>query len=488
MKTVYKLILKSYAGPMFLSLAIVMFVLLLQFMWRWIDELVGRGLTFDIILELMFYASASLIPTGLPLATLFAAIMTMGDLGENNELLALKCAGMSLPRILRPLIIFVFFVAIGSFFVANNLVPYSMRKMSALIADIRSQKQTLEFRDGIFYNGIDNLSIRVDRQNSRTGLLEDVLIYDTRKNNGDMMTTMADSGYIKLSDDKNFLLVTLYNGRAYEETRNNTDWLLQNELRQHEFERQDMVIDLKGFNMERRDDSQFAGSSKSKNIRQLTADNDSLSMAVGKLVDQLNSQFLGNGIFVYNKEMSTDTVENIPKYMVDVTDSIASLDEIGKGEIMANALRMANNAKSYINFDESYAKTTLNQLYRSQIEWHRMLSLPVSVMIFFLIGAPFGAIIRKGGLGLPVVVSVVFFIIYYIISLSGEKMAGEGNWSAFRGMWISTFVLFPIAIFLIYKATNDSNLFNMDSYRAFFRRLREFFHRLFKTKTWVNHH
>ena len=176
MKTVYKLILKSYLGPMFMTFFIVMFILLMQFMWRYIDELVGKGLAINVILELMFYASATLIPMGLPLATLLAAIMTMGNLGENNELLALKCAGLSLPKIVFPLIIVVCFVSVGSFFIANDIVPMAARKMSAILYDIRKQKQTIEFEDGIFFNGIENMSIRVGHQDKESGLLKDVLI------------------------------------------------------------------------------------------------------------------------------------------------------------------------------------------------------------------------------------------------------------------------------------------------------------------------
>ena len=471
MKTVHKLILKSYLGPMFLTFFIVMFVLLMQFMWRYIDELVGKGLDVHVILELMFYASATLIPMGLPLATLLAAIMTMGNLGENNELLALKSAGISLPRIIRPLAIVIFFISIASFFVANNLVPYSTKKIFALIYDIRQQRQTIEFKDGIFFNGIDNMSIRVANQDPRTHKLEEVLIYDTPKTNGDMTTTVADSGYISLSDDKKFLLVTLYNGETYEETRSG-DWYEKSGLRHHIFDLQDWVIPLEGFDMTRTDESMF-NSNKTKNIGELTQDIDSLQNLVDDAVRELNNQFLSNSLFVNNKEMAVDTLPKTDRKPLDMSDSIAGLNEARRAEVVKNALNMATGAKSYLNFDEETTKQNVNNLYKYQIEWHRMLSLPVSIMIFFLIGAPLGAIIRKGGLGTPIVVSVAFFIVYYIITIFGQKMAGEGTWSAFAGMWLSTFILFPIAAFLTYKATNDSSLLNGDWYRHLFRSVKE---------------
>ena len=271
MKTVHKLILKSYAGPMVLTFFIVLFVFIMQFMWRYIDELVGKGLGMDVILELMMYAAVTLIPMVLPLATLFAAVMTMGNMGENYELLALKSAGISLPKIMRPLIILVLFVAVGSFFVANNLVPIATKKISALLYDIRQQKQSIEFKDGLFFNGMDDISIRVDRQDPKTKLLNGVLIYDTSDPNGNMTTTLADSGYISLSDDKKYLLVTLYSGERYEQARG-YKWFDNSELRQNIFDVYNMVMKVPGFDFERTDQSMFNGS-QTKNVRELLAGN-----------------------------------------------------------------------------------------------------------------------------------------------------------------------------------------------------------------------
>jgi len=479
MKTVHKLILKSYLGPMFLTFFIVLFVLQMNFMWRYIDELVGKGLQFSVILELMLYFSGTIISTALPLATLLAAIMTMGNLGENNELLALKSAGISLPRIIRPLLIVIFFIAIGSFFVANNYVPYSQKKMYAILNDIRKQKQTLEFKDGIFFNAIDDMSIQVEKQHSKTGKLEGVLIYDNRKVNGDMTTTLADSGYIRISDDKKFLLVTLFNGETYEETRS-TIWDRSSGLRHHIFDRQDGIIPLEGFNMERSDASGLS-SSKTKNIKELTVDIDSIQNVVDKSMSNFNSRLLANSIFTYNKEIIYDTLEPTNRKVLYVLDSIEALSKDEMAVVVDNALKIATNAKSYTNFDEESTKNNISQLYRYQIEWHRMLALPVSIMIFFLIGAPLGAIIRKGGLGMPIVISVIFFVIYYIISITGEKLAREGTWDSFRGMWLATFILFPIAAFLTYKATNDSNLLNAEWYFNLYKKIKAFFKKNKKT-------
>lgn len=232
MKTIHKLVLKSYLGPMVLTFFIVMFVLMMNIVWRYIDELVGKGLSAGIIIELMTYFMANLIPMGLPLSMLLAAIMTMGNLGENYELLAMKSAGMSLVKITKPLIILVSVLAVASFFIGNNLVPTANKKLYSTLYDIRQQKQALEFQDGLFFNGIDNMSIRVSHQEPDTHLLHNVLIYDNRDASGNMNTIVADSGYIRLSDDKRFLLVTLFHGETYEQTRN-SQWFNQSSLRHH---------------------------------------------------------------------------------------------------------------------------------------------------------------------------------------------------------------------------------------------------------------
>ena len=278
MKTIHKLVLKAYLGPMVLTFFIVMFVLMMNIVWRYIDELVGKGLSAGIIIELMTYFMANMIPLGLPLAMLLAAIMTMGNLGENYELLAMKSAGMSLVRITKPLIILVSVIAVGSFFIGNNLVPYANKKVYSIIYDIRQQKQSLEFQDGLFFNGIDNMSIRVSRQEPETHLLRDVLIYDNRIADGNMNTIVADSGYIRLSDDKRFLLVTLFNGEMYEQTRN-SQWFTQSRLRHHIFDKQDQTIPMEGFAMQRSDANQFSNS-QTKNINELQQDIDSLEILV----------------------------------------------------------------------------------------------------------------------------------------------------------------------------------------------------------------
>ncbi len=473
MKTVHKLILKAYLGPMILTFFIVMFVLLLQFMWRYIDELVGKGIGLDVIFELMWYVSATLIPMALPLATLLAAIMTLGNMGEHYELLALKSAGISLPRILQPLIIVVFFIAVASFFVANNLVPYATQKMFALLYDVRQQKQSIEFKDGIFFNGIENMSIRVGKQNPKTKLLTDVLIYDTRDPSGNMTTTVADSGYITLSDDKRFLLVTLYNGETYENTRSYADWYTNSALRHNMFDVQKGVIPLSGFDFERSDMSLFSNNSQTKNIHDLEIGIDSLRRLSEETSSASYDPMMQSFLFPHDLSIVVDSLSKPQgKQQLDIMAQIPDVDVRQKRDLYESAIQSAKNARNSYTFDETTSKDALSQLYRFQIAWHNKMSLPASIMIFFLIGAPLGAIIRKGGLGTPIVVSVAFFVIYYIISMTGEKMAREGSWSSFQGVWISSFILLPISIYLTYKATNDSNLLNAEWYHMQYKKLK----------------
>lgn len=468
MKTIYKLILKSYLGPMIVTFFIVVFILMMNFVWRYIEDLVGKGLDAAVIIELIMYATVNMIQMGLPLAVLLATIMTMGNLGENYELLAMKSAGMSLMRIVRPLVVVVLLIAVASFFIINNLAPYSNKKMFSIIHDIQKQNQVLEFQDGLFFNGIDNMSIRVEHQNPDTKLLHKVLIYDSRSSGGNMTTTVADSGYIRLSDDKRYLLVTLYAGETYEYTRN-SQWYVKSSLRRHTFERQEGKIPMTGFDFERSDANLFGGSSQTLNITELQFTIDSLEQEVNHTTALAYNPLLREQIFVKDADAIAplDSVEidrSAKIYPNVLIDSLSKLNTRSQHKIWTAARQNAASARNSFSFDESTSKEALDHLYRNKNEWHRKWALPVSILIFFLIGAPLGAIIRKGGLGVPIVISVIFFVIYYVVSVSGEKLAKEGTWSSLLGMWISSIVLLPIAIYLIRQATNDSALLDIDWY------------------------
>lgn len=479
MKTIDKFTLRSFLGPLLASFFIIMFVLMMNFVWRYIDELVGKGLSFSIIAELVFYAIANMIPLGLPLVALFAAILTMSNMGESFELLAMKSSGMSLPRILLPISIVAAIISVGSFFVANNYVPYANQQMQSLLYDIRQQKQEIEFKDGMFFNGIDDMSIRVEHQDPDTKCLYGVLIYDNRDTRGTMTVTLADSGYIRLSDNKKFLLVTLYHGETYEENRGR-DWITA-AVRHHKFTKQDGAIPTSGFVVERSDKSMFSGY-QTKNMNELGVDIDSLDRVVNTVTAKSYEPLLKNYVFTNDPLMiiapDSSARQDEHRVSANVLDSITTRNVIDRARIYNEAYRNTMSSSNVVTYDEYSSKEVLNQLYRSRIEWHRKLALPFSVMIFFLIGAPLGAIIRKGGLGMSVLISVIFFVIYYVITLTSEKMVRDGIWDAAFGMWTSSYILFPIAIFLTYQATTDSNLMSGDWYHNKWIQIREWTHRV----------
>ena len=477
MKKIHQLVLKSFLGPLVMTFFIIIFILMMNFVWRYIDELVGKGLEPSVIIELIMYATINMIPMGMPLAILLATIMTMGNLGENFELLAMKSAGMSLMQIMKPLFWVIGILSFSSFFIVNDLVPWANKKMFSTLYDIKQQNQALEFQDGLFFNGIDDMSIRVEHQDPKTQLLTGILIYDNRSRNGDMTTTIADSGYIRLSDDKKFLLVTLYNGETYEQTRS-YQWYTKSSLRHHKFERQDGKIPMSGFDFQRSDENMFGNNSQTLDINELQHNIDSLDILVNDLTTTAYSPLLRDQIFVKDPDAVSppDSVfidRSNKRFKTIVIDSIPNLDTRRKDKVYNEALLAARNSRNMFSFDESTSKEALNQLYRSKNEWHRKLTLPVSILIFFLIGAPLGAIIRKGGLGMPIVISVIFFVIYYIISISGEKFAKEGTWSSLLGMWISAIILTPLAAYLSHQANNDSPLLDIDWYIGRYKHYRD---------------
>lgn len=450
---------------MVMTFFIVTFILMLQFLWKYIDELVGKGLPLSAILELLFYATSNLIPMGLPLATLLAAIMTMGNLGENNELLALKSAGVSLQKIIRSIVVVAILISIASFFLINNFVPYSYVKMNTLLSDIRKQRQQIEFKDGIFFDGIPNIAIKVDKRDRKTHLLRGVLIYDNR-NTESPNTIVADSGYINLSNDKEFLQVRLFNGQTYEGNRSYS-WYDNPTLKHHKFDFQELLIQLDGFNFKRSGATAMGDESAAKNIELLNKDIDSLTIAANGKISDFSNGVLSRYLYSYDTTIlnMTDSIRAMKHHVIDM-DKVAfdTLPIERKSEILNQAGTTLNNLKYYASGEHDNIRSTTIELYDSLINFHKKLSLPVSILIFFLIGAPLGAIIRKGGLGMPIVISVSFFVIYYIITMTGEKLVSDGAWKPVAGMWISSFILAPLAIFLTYKSTTDSPLLDSETY------------------------
>ncbi len=446
---------------------IAMFILLMQFLWKYIDDLVGKGLEWNVIVELLMYASAGLVPMALPLATLLASLMTLGNLGENNELLAMKSAGISLPRIMVPLIFVTIFISVGAFFFSNNILPYTNLKISTLLYSVKQQKPELIIKEGVFTNLIEGYSIKVADKDPKTSLLKRVLIYDHSTDVGNNSVTYADSGYMKPTSDQKFMVATLFSGYTYKEvaeskgSRKTTTGKLP--AQKQKFEKEVIVFELRGFGLQRADESFFKDSYQVLNLSQLSATKDSLSAALD-IQSQAFSTNISKNSLMRNPNWYIRNTPVEPTYKINIDSLYTALPKGQQQIAVQRALDYARSSKSYITSTKEEFFHKKKYIARHQIEWNRKFTLSFACFVFFFIGAPLGAIIRKGGLGMPVVISVLFFIVYYIITISGEKFARELMWDPAMGMWVSSFILLPLGIFLSYKATNDSAIMNADFY------------------------
>lgn len=493
MKKLHLLVIKSFIGPLILTFFFVIFILLMQFLWKYIDDLIGKGLEFNVLSEFLLYTSATLVPLALPLAVLLSSLMTFGNLAENLELLALKSSGISLFRIMAPLMVISFFISIIALLFSNYVLPISNLKMRSLLYDIQQQRPELTIKVGIFDNTLEGYSIRIGDRDSKTNLLKDIWIYDHTDNQGNIHVTVADSGYMQMTEDEKQLLLTLYNGRSYTELqkqREDRNVKSYPQRRDH-FEKQEMIIQMTGFGLNRTDENLFRNSYSMLNLAQLRHFEDSLSNDVGILSNTIKKTLDKTTVVTPNptvikseRSMPDSLVKKLKeegtKYIeVNVDSSYNELSDLEKRRAITQAINDARTNKTFVNSNATTADHKVSLLRRYQIEKHRKFTLSFLCLIFFFIGAPLGAIIRKGGLGMPVVVSVLFFIIYYVISLTGEKFVRESIMYPFWGMWGSTFILVPISIFLTYKAANDSVIMNIETYFVFLKKINNRLRRIF---------
>ncbi len=480
----------------------------MQFLWKYIDDLAGKGLEWTVIAELMLYMSAQLVPMALPLAILLSSIMTFGNFGENFELTAVKSAGVSLQRFMSPLIYLTVLICIAAFFYSDLIIPYTNLKTSTLIYDVKNQRPELQIKEGIFYNGIENYSIKIAEKDYKTNLLKKIMVYDHHDNQDNVNVTIADSGYMKMTADEKNLILTLYNGYSYEELETKSTNRRKSSTyphRRQNFEKQEIIFELTGFDLNRSDEDLFKNHFRMLNLEQLNYAEDSLKKELENQITSFKKTIASNNYFkkeiillkdqekrknkIKRKEVKKpkNVVTEVPKtnvkikYKEDIlfniegtfnTDSVFNnLDLDYREQTINHALTYARSAKNNITSSKNQINRKAEIIRRHQIEWHRKFALSFACLVFFFIGAPFGAIIRKGGFGTPVVISVLFFILYYIISISGEKFAREAVVAPVIGMWLSSFILMPLGIFLTYKATTDSVILNSDTYLLFFKKL-----------------
>lgn len=494
--------------PLFLmTFGICLFIVLMQFLWRYIDDMVGKGLGIPVLAEVFMYAALSLVPMALPLAVLLASLMTFGNLGERLELLAMKSAGISLIHIMRPLIITLVIVSIGAFFFQNNAMPIVQVKLYTLLYSMRQKSPELDIPEGSFYKDIPGFNVYVQKKDNKTGLLRDVMIYDYSEGFNNARVIVSDSGRMKTSADKLYLILSLYNGESFENIQSQTSSSKQRKAvpyRRENFDTKDILIEFDA-NFNRSDESFMQNRYMGKNLKDLQSSIDSMSIRLDS-IKQKNANAIYNTSYVQTlmpttstkkakkskekekekkEEAKDETEEDLEKEIKAEEEEIMKVpilatvpptikldfDSVYLAQTLSGQAAALNKAKSsvdHIKTDYYFRANTIGdeayKVRRHLTEWHKKFTVSVACLMFFFIGAPLGAIIRKGGLGVPVVISVILFIFYYIIDNMGFKMARDGVWEAWEGMWLSTAVLTPMGIFLTYKAAKDSVILNADTY------------------------
>lgn len=465
--------------PLFLmTFGICLFIVLMQFLWRYIDDMVGKGLGIAVLSEMFFYAALFLVPMALPLAILLASLMTFGNLGERLELLAMKSAGISLLHIMRPLIVTLVFISIGAFYFQNYAMPVVQVKLYTLLYSMRQKSPELDIPEGVFYKEITGFNVYVKKKNNQTGLLKDLMIYDYSEGFNKARVIVADSGRLKTSADKLFLVLSLFNGESFENLKNQANnQKTAVPYRRESFKSKDILIEFDAnFNMT--DESFMQNQFMGKNLTALQKSIDSMGLRVDS-IKAINAQNIYSSS--YRRSFHEERAQGMP--IPEKQSETSSQSEVAQPTIILNfdslyQAQTPNTQIAYLNRAKNMAENIRTDFYfraanigdasykvrRHLTEWHKKFTLSFACLVFFFIGAPLGAIIRKGGLGMPVVISVILFIFYYIIDNIGFKMARDGVWPAWQGLWLSSAVLTPLGIFLTYKAVNDSVILNADTY------------------------
>lgn len=482
MKKIDLFMIRSFVGPLILTFFIVLIIFILQFLWMYVDDLAGKGLDLKVLAELLFQFSLTFVPLSLPLAILLASLMTFGNLGEFLELTALKSAGVPLQRIMMPLLIFASILAVASFLFADYVLPISTRKARTLLTDIRRMRPELNIQSGTFYNGIDGFSIKITDKDPETNRLDRIYIYDHREGIGNTAVIYADSGYMNVTADESGLILTLFNGYAYKdiEEKNVPQEKRTFPFRRDKFTEQTMVIELEGFGLNRSGMDIYRSNYAMLNTSDLTFYIDSLSMRYNSRTEVYFTEFNQAKLFTpspfrdpaLKKTHDTATAWKSKKF--NARAAFDTLNFMDKNTTVSRALSFAREGTSFMTEKSEALVAEAKNLKKYEAERFKRFTLPLACLVFFFIGAPLGAIIRKGGLGTPAVISVLFFVFYYVISLSGEKFAKELIISVPLGMMASTIILLPIGVFLTYKATTDAAIMNAETYILFFRKIGAF--------------
>lgn len=465
-------ILKQFALLFCGTFFICQFVLMMQFLWRYVDELIGKGLSMEVLVQFFWYMGLMLVPQALPLAILLSSLITFGNLGESSELTAIKAAGISLLQSMRVLAAVAVVICCCSYYFQNVIGPGANKSFRQLLASMKQKSPELEIPEGVFYDGIPGSNIYVQKKDITTGMLYGIMIYRMNRGYEDATIILADSGMMQTTAEKKHLLLTLHSGEWFENMQQqDMGGAAAIPYRRETFATKRMLLDFDGsFNMT--DATGIANDARSKSTAQIRHDIDSIkhfndSVGHAYYADAKRTVYK---IKRLSPEDSLRGAEAAAAGKVSIDSAYASTPAEDKLQMMKNALTAARRTSSSVSMKSDYTRTLERTLRTHEIEVIGKVTLALSCIIFFFIGAPLGAIIRKGGLGVPVIISVIVYITYYIFDNSGMRMARDGAWSVWFGKWISTIILAPIAAFVTYKANNDSVVFNVDAYTAFFRR------------------
>ncbi|MDL2222577.1 LptF/LptG family permease [Bacteroidales bacterium OttesenSCG-928-M11] len=483
-KRLYTFVLKTFFPLLLATFSVCLFILLMQFLWQYVNDMVGKGVEMTVLGQLFFYAALSFVPMALPLSVLLASLMTFGNLGEHLELLAMKASGISLIRIMKPLI-FVMIILMGvSFVFQNNILPSAQVKMTTILYSLRQKSPELNIPEGSFYKEIKGYNVYVRKKDKKTGMLRDMMIYDYSDGFENAMVIVADSGRLDVSEDKQSLVLTLYSGEAFENLNIQKRRSVSENVpyRRETFRLRTVLIPFEGdFNMA--DESLMGSRNIGKNVKGLSHFIDSVGYQVDSVTKQIRPSFINRtyaNAFKQSNAGITDSRQRIDSLILDGFDSYY------KAQVPSTKLELAENAKEKVRaIKNEYVYMMNNQIglqkeiRNHQIELHKKFALAFACLCFFFIGGPLGAIIRKGGLGTPVVLSVLIFLSYYTIDTFGLKMAKQGVWEVWEGMWLSASVLIVLGVFFTYKAINDSVIMNPDSWKVY---LQQFIRKIKRSK------
>ncbi len=456
MKKLNLFIIKSFIGPFIFTFLIAIFLLLMQFLWKYIDDLVGKGLDFITISKLLFYASARFVPMALPISVLLSSIMTFGNIAERNELNAIKSAGISLKKCMNPLLVVIFIIATSSFLFSNYFMTYANLKAGSLLYDIRKQKPALNIKEGMFYNELSGYSIKINKKLENGTDLEGIMIYDHTSEMGNDKVIIAEKGKMYLSENENYFIISLENGYSYYEMNINK----KNEkrpLQRSKFKKDVLRFDMSDFGMKRTSEELYRNHYAMMKNSQLISAIDSINSKKNQKLNLFKSNV--------SKKINYD-FEKLESYYNSNNFNLSNQNT----KIYTNAISSVKYIKSMLNniiADQNYSNKIA---IKHKVEWHRKWSLSAACIIFFLIGAPLGSIIKKGGFGMPVIISVGFFITYHIVSVTSEKMVKESEISVSEGMWIANLMLLPVGLLLSYIANTDSQLFGLAFIKQLFKK------------------